>query len=229
MELKDLVQIATLFGAVIAAGFTILNYLHSRRLLQETRIAERRKLLVTRLNDFYGPLLTYLSVIDSFFRLFIVGKPKEFRTIPYLLDPEQSYETPSGPSKVILSDSDKALLEEILKLEEKTEDHIIKSCGLIEDERLAFSYVPNPSITDVDPAAFKGLGLLSILIAHFRVQRMAYDRKIVSEVDRYKAYVYPRELDGILRANIKALQAELVALGGEVEAPTDLFSQKSPS
>lgn len=221
MELKDIVQIATLIGVVIAAAFTILNYLHSRRTLHETRIAERRKTLVTRLNDFYGPLLTYLSVIDSFYRLFVVGKPKGFRTLTYLLDPDQSYETPQGPSRIVLSDSDMKLLEQIIELERKTEDHIINNCGLIEDERLAFNYVPDPTKTDVDPKFFKDLGLLSILVAHFRVLRMAYEKKISAEVERYRSYVYPRELDKILRDKIKELQKELRDLGGQVYYSTE--------
>ena len=221
MELKDIVQIATLIGVVIAAAFTILNYLHSRRTLHETRIAERRKTLVTRLNDFYGPLLTYLSVIDSFYRLFVVGKPKGFRTLTYLLDPDQSYETPQGPSRIVLSDSDMKLLEQIIELERKTEDHIINNCGLIEDERLAFNYVPDRTKTDVDPKFFKDLGLLSILVAHFRVLRMAYEKKISAEVERYRSYVYPRELDKILRDKIKELQKELRDLGGQVYYSTE--------
>ena len=111
MELKDIVQVATLIGVVIAGVITTLNYLHSRKTLREMRLAERRKTLVTRPNDFYGHLLTYLSVIDSFYRLFVVGKPKAFRTLTYLLDPDQLYETLQGPSKIVLSDSDKKQIE----------------------------------------------------------------------------------------------------------------------
>ena len=214
MALNDYVQLATLIGAIVAAGFTILNFLHSRRMLNETRLSEGRKILVARLNDFYGPLLTYLSVIDCFHRLFYIGKPTEFRTLTYLLDPTQEYETPSGPVKVVLTDSDKLLLEQVLELEEKMEQHIIKNCGLVEDDRLAFNYVPNSSITDVNVKAFENLGLLSILISHFRVFRMAYEKKISAEVERYKVYVYPRELNSILRANILELQAQLRELGG---------------
>jgi len=220
MELKDIVQVATLIGVVIAGVITTLNYLHSRKTLREMRLAERRKTLVTRPNDFYGHLLTYLSVIDSFYRLFVVGKPKAFRTLTYLLDPDQLYETLQGPSKIVLSDSDKKLLEEIIELERKTEDHIINNCGLVEDERLAFNYVPDSTKTDVDPKFFKDLGLLSILVAHFRVLRMAYEKKISAEVERYRSYVYPRELDKILRDNIKDLQKELADLGGQAHYST---------
>jgi len=39
-----------------------------------------------------------------------------------------------------------------------------------------------------------------------------------NEPDRYKVFVYPRELDGKLRENIEKLQKELHDLGGKPEA-----------
>jgi hypothetical protein len=226
MVLNDYVQLATMFGLIITAFFTIINYLHSRKVLDENRLSEKRKILIARLNEFYGPLLTYLSVVDSLHRLFYIGKPPEFRTLTFLLDPEQEYQTSTGRSKVVLSDSDRMILEEILELEDKTEQHIIKSCGLVEDSRLAFSYVPDPTKTDVDPKVFENLGLLSILVSHFRVLRMAYEKKISAEVERYKSYVYPRELNGILRANITELQSQLRDLGGLVPGSLNHVSHK---
>jgi hypothetical protein len=226
MALSDYVQLATMFGLIITAFFTIINYLHSQRVLDEHRLSEKRQILIARLNEFYGPLLTYLSVIDSLHRLLFIGKPPEFRTLTYLLNPEQEYQTPSGRSKVVLSDSDRMLVEQILELEDKTEQHIIKNCGLVEDSRLAFNYVPDPTETDIDPKVFENLGLLSILVSHFRVLRMAYERKISADVKRYESYVYPRELNGILRANIKDLQSQLRELGGLVPGSADHVAQR---
>jgi hypothetical protein len=214
---QALTTATTLIAAIGALIFSLLNYLHSRRTLRETRLAERRKTLEARLNNFYGPLLTYMNVIFGLYRLFVIGKPAEFRTLTYLLDREQEYQTESGPVKVVLTESDRSLFAEILELEKETEQHIIKNCGLVEEERLAFHYIPDPKISDVDPEVFKNLGLLSILVTHFRVLRMAYEGKITSDITRYEAFVYPRELDDILRETIKKLQQQLRELGGEPE------------
>ncbi len=215
MHLQQLQLAVTALAAIGALVFSLLSYLHSRKTLHETRLAERRKTLITRLNDFYGPLLTYLSVILGLYRIFIIGKPKGFRTLTYLLDRDQEYETEGGRRKVVLSDSDQKLLDEIIELEKKIEEHIVKNCGLVEDPTLAFSYVPAANTAEIDPKQVEGMGLLAILITHFRVLRMAYEGKIRSEIERYRSWVYPRELDAKLRKNIEALQQELRNLGGQ--------------
>jgi hypothetical protein len=222
MDIAQVQQLVTIIGGAVATSaaigalvFSCLNYFHSRRTLKETRISERRKTVVTRLNEFYGPLLMNLSVIDALYRLLIIGKPKGFRTLTYLLDREQFYETSNGPVKVVLSESDISLLREIIEIEKKTEEHIIGKCGLVEEERLAFNYSPDPSKTDINPEVVRNLGLLSVLLAHFRVLRMAFEGKILAEIDRYRTFVYPRELDNILREQIRKLQTELRSLGGQ--------------
>lgn len=219
MEFQHAVQIGTLSVATGALVVSSLNYFQTRRAFAETRVAERRKTVLTKLNEFYGPLATYMSTIDALGRLFLAGKPANFRTLTYLLDPDQEYDTPGGRVKVVLSASDRELLRDIVDVEKKAEDLIVAKGGLVEDPVLAADYRPDPGVTDIPAQAVKGLGLLAVLVAHFRVQRLAYEGKIAAEPWRYEAFVYPRELDKKLRAKIDELQAQLRALGGEPTPP----------
>src|SRR5215510_8854829 len=51
----DTTSRVTSIAALGALAFSFMNYLHSRRTLHETRVAERRKTILAKLNEFYGP------------------------------------------------------------------------------------------------------------------------------------------------------------------------------
>ena len=198
-------------SAIVTLTVGVMTWQHNRRVLREVRLSEQRKMLMTVLNDFYGPFHYYLAVVKAFSILLFVGKPKEFRTLTYLLNPAQEYKTEQGKTKVYLSESDKKILEEIIDIEKKLEELIINKGGIIDDPSLMFDYVPDPAKTDIDLKG-KRVGLIALAITHFRVLRMAYKGDIQSEPERYEAYVYPRELDDKIYARIKSLQKELSAL-----------------
>ena len=206
-------ELATsLISATIALTIGVMTWLHNRATLREQLISERRKSIAKMLNEFYGPIISYLNVTKALFRLFAAGKPKGFRTLTHLLNPDQEYEVPNGRVRVELSRNDMQLLEELIDVEKKIESLVVEKGGLVDDERLMFEYLPDVRYTDVELE--KGeLSLLALLITHFRVLSLAYSGRIKGEVARYKDFVYPREIDAVLRGNREQLHRELDQLG----------------
>ena len=204
--------VVALVAAAVALTTSLLTAKYSRATIHEQRMAEKRKIIAKKLNEFYGPFISYSNVTKALYRIFARGKPKNFRTLTYLLDPEQPYDTGSDNRKVTLSENDRKILEEILAVEEKIERLVVEKGGLVDDPRLMFDYIPTPDRTDVHFE--KGeVSLLALLITHFRVLSLAYHGQIVGETNRYQDFVYPREVDGVVRERFEKLQNELTKLG----------------
>jgi hypothetical protein len=198
--------------SLVAVGVALLlglaNYFHVRMTHRGGQIKDRLAKIEAALTEFYSPLIGYLNVSQALFKIFIAGKPKEFRTLTYLLDPGQLYETGSGLARVELTESDRAVLKEILRIGRKIEELITRKSGYVEDRELLFEYIPNPSFTDIDPEVVRGQGLLAIAVTHIRLIRMAFRGTIKDQVERYRAFVYPRELNQRISGKIESLRAE---------------------
>ena len=54
--------------------------------------------------------------------------------------------------------------------------------------------------------------LLAKAGAHFRIIRMAYNKKLIGETERFKDYVYPRELNTKINEKINKLEKQLKEL-----------------
>lgn len=85
--------------------------------------------------------------------------------------------------------NDKILVEEILKIIGELENLILSQSGLIDDEELRL--------------------LFAKAGAHFRILQLAYKGDLSGDVERFKDYVYPRELNQKIEKRIQALQARL--------------------
>lgn len=88
--------------------------------------------------------------------------------------------------------NDQTLVEEIIAIGQEIEELLVTQGGLIAD----------PNLRD----------LLERAGTHFRILRMAYEGKLVGDVDRFKDYVFPRELDQAVEDQIQKLQARLAEL-----------------
>lgn len=330
MSWSDVIAAVSVGVAFLSVGVALLvallTFLNNRATLRESRRTERRKIIEQMINEFYGPLLSYLNIIKALHSLFAAGKPKGFRTVTYLLERNQEHENGTEKKDNILTESDKKLLANIIETEKKIEDLIIAKGGLADDPALTFDYVPDPTETDTelgsplltansllnpkslieklknennplikhlrsrfdantnkllnsyaigtqpdqallntlvkdindrliennslyDETAFKqvklskdiktlakqslepnnqallnrmllesafpheitkrlNLGLLAIAIIHFRILRMAYEGNFHKEVERFKDFVYPRELDAKILDRIESLRNE---------------------
>jgi hypothetical protein len=204
---------AAITVAIIAATTSIVTLIvtsfYRHKELQERKRAERRNQIFTSLNDFYGPIVSYLNIVKTLNAIFRLNKPKEFRVLTYLMNPNQTYDTETGNNNVTLNAADELLLEEIIDTERKIEDLILTKSGLIDDERLMFNYIPDPTITDVNPDK---TSLIVLAVAHFRILRMAYKGHFLGESERFGNLVYPRELDIQLQKKILELQEEFNTL-----------------
>jgi hypothetical protein len=166
------------------------------------------------LNEFYGPLISYLNITYSLNEVLKRDKPKSFRTLLYLIDPHQEYEVEveGKKTKVNLSHLDKVVLEEIIKVEERIETLIVQKSGLVDDSRLMFERL----IPRDGNFSSNSLTSLGTLIAHFHLLRLAYEGRFEDENDRtenYKIFVFPRDLERVVYENYNALHEELRYLG----------------
>lgn len=59
---------------------------------------------------------------------------------------------------------------------------------------------------------------LSRAAAHFRILRLAYEGVLGTDAERFKQYVYPRPLDGVLMLEIERLTARVNALRAKPDA-----------
>ncbi|MDX2244930.1 MAG: hypothetical protein NW224_30005 [Leptolyngbyaceae cyanobacterium bins.302] len=171
-------------GVVFLVG--LLTFLYNRANLAESKRKERRESITKKLNEFYGPLNSYLKTIYEFNLFLKEGKPSDFRTLTHLLNPSKIY---NSGEQVHLSDADKKIIAEIIDLESKVEELVTSKGGLIDDSNQA--------------------DLLAKAIAHFRALRLAFSEEISGEDKRFDALVYPRSLDEAVQSRINALQDEL--------------------
>ena len=179
--------------------------------LEEKRIEEKRKDVSKKLDEFYAPFQLYINKSYELNKIFKKGKPQDFRALTYLLDPNQEY---PGFGRIILTDNDKVIFNEILEIGKKIEELSIAKAGLVDDPRLAYKYIPSAEYTDIK---FEGdNGLLALLSAHLLVIRHAYEGRIIGQVDDYKNYVFPLEINNILKENINRLNEELSNLRSSV-------------
>ncbi len=202
------IVVALISSSVALVTLVVTSIYHSYE-IKKNKKDERRKEIYNHLNQFYGPLLSYLNVVKALYKLFKSNKPQNFRTLTYLLDPKQNYQTDKGMVKVTLSDVDKNLLEEIIETEKKIEDLILTKCGLVDNERLLFDYFPDQNITDIE---LKDISIFTLVLSHFRLLRMAYNNEISGDVERFKNFVYPRQFDLEIKQKIDLLRNELKQL-----------------
>lgn len=88
------------------------------------------------------------------------------------------------------SENDKKLIEEIISIGKETEHLIVTKSGLVDNDDFR--------------------KLLGKATAHFIVIRKAYEGAITGDVDKFKDYVFPRELDEKIEKNVEILQQKLM-------------------
>ena len=210
----DVQIIAAAISAAVAATIGVMTWANSRANLKERRISEKRRSLAKKLNEFYGPLISYLNITKSLRNILDSNKPPEFRTLTHLLDPEQEYNVGANKIKVELTESDRMIISEIVEIERKIEDLIVEKGGLVEDKRLMFDYYEGTEFKPYHPTTISSTSLAN-LITHFRVLRLAFEGKIAGEVERYKSFVFPRETVKLIHENYERLHRELEALNND--------------
>ncbi len=172
--------LAGLFGVLLGFVGIYLTYNVNHLLLQQKTKEEERQAIYRKLDCFYGPFKQLLGTSRELTRLFRASRGDDFRTLTALLQGDN------------FEGNDKVLLDQILEINEKIDDLIIKQVGQIDAEELR--------------------RLLWRASTHYRILRLAAQGVLVGEVKRFENHVFPRDLDDKISEEITRLQKRLEEL-----------------
>lgn len=167
---------------VALAGIGLAGYINWG-MLKQKKIEDERREIYKKLNSFYGPfqqLRGRTRVLYECFALTEKENSPEFATLTALLKGQQ------------FDQNDIALLEEIIRLTQQSDQFIIENAGLIDD----------PDLRDL----FAKVG------AHWRILRLAYNKSLVTDTEIFRRYSFPWELDQKVEEKINELQQALSLL-----------------
>lgn len=206
-------SLITFIGTIIVAGITIFNSRVARADTKKNNLIidlqSQKKVIEQKINEFYIPLEHQLGYSKTLFKIFIINKPKDFRTLTYLLEPDQIY--PDNTGTIVLNDNDKALLENIISIGEKIETLIYEKSYLIGDDK-EFVDVYSPSAGYEYMTNNQDMSLLSLLLSHLITIRLAFADKLRGEKDKFESYVFPNELGVRISSKLIDLRKKLVDL-----------------
>ena len=123
---------------------------------------EKRRQINRELEEFYYPMLELLRKNHILYNIF--SNNQEIKTLVKLLNKQN------------FSNNDRALLCEIVKIDDEINKLILKNINLIKGDRELSDKINKASI-------------------HFTLIRMAYEGKIVGESERFEDYIFPRDLE----------------------------------
>ncbi|MGU8343219.1 hypothetical protein ACV3KS_06195 [Clostridium perfringens] len=90
------------------------------------------------------------------------------------------------------SGNDEKLLNEIVEIDKELENLIVNKGGYIENDYLR--------------------ELFAKASAHFNIMQQAYNKVLIGEVERFKEYIYPRELDNEIKNEVNRLNSRIKEL-----------------
>lgn len=220
MDLSSAPVIASMIaftGTITVAFISIFNNRkttnENRRLIVRTDLIEKRKFIELKLNEFYIPLRHNLEQSKTLFKIFMKDKPDNFRTLTYLLNPEQEYGVEK--TKVLLNQNDKALLEMIIEIGNRIETLIHEKSYLIgDDTEFVNNYKPSEGYRHVKYD--EGLTLISLLISHLVTIRLAFNGKISGQVTKFESYVFPNEINSKVNIKINELEGRVISYESQI-------------
>jgi SAM-dependent methyltransferase len=164
----------------------------SLRQLALSKSKDQRDAILHQLNEFFGPFIQLRTQSKLLYEKFgyelekkhrTISKP--FRTLRYLLEGET------------FTSQERALLEQILELNEKLMDLIESSLGVVDKLELQ--------------------DLLGKFGSHVRVLRLAYQRKLKENPGLFEDIVFPLAIDGAIESEIQRLKSRLSELNVMIE------------
>jgi hypothetical protein len=183
--------------------------------------------LQKEIEEFYIPFHSYLSQSFWLYSNLRQNLPSEFRALIYLIDNDYLFKDKDGSSKkVTFGQSQNEILKEIFVIEDKLRDLIVRKEGIITDKSLIMTYTPNNAVTDVfsnfDPNRPqdlpKDIGLLDLFIVHCTLLKLANNNLLDKvNIDAYKNFVYPRELNKKIKDNIISLNSKISTLRQQIQ------------
>ncbi len=181
----DWTTIISSVGAIIV-GLLALFFSHLQiiKTLKSKKEDEERAEIRKKLDELYGPLLQLRMKSNLLYQKF----SENFRNG----DPDFS-------TLIYLlnnhnfNGNDDVLLKEIIEIGKKTENLIHEKAGLIDDTNLRNYILPRAT-------------------THFLILRLAYQKALIGDINRFKNLTFPKELDNLLEKRKKELEDRLSAL-----------------
>lgn len=206
-------------GTIIVAIISIYNNRkttkENKKFVERNDLVEKRKEIEKKLNEFYIPLRNYLEQSKTLFKIFTKDKPKDFRTLTYLLNPEQKY----GDQKITiqLNQNDKALLNIIIEIGERIENLIHEKGYLIGDDvEFVGSYQPSKGYKHIKYD--NDLNLINLLISHIITIRLAFKEEIKGQVDKFEGFVFPNEINSKINTKIKNMESIILTYETQIQS-----------
>lgn len=178
----DFLMLLQNIGPVIISAIALaVTYFITIKTLNSQKKTEERALIIKKLNDFYGPLLQLRMKSKNLYLKF----NKKYK------DKDENFST----LKYLLKGkkfkgNDLILLEQIVEIGKQCEKLIHANAGLIDDSKLRLDLIPKAT-------------------THFLLLRLAFEEKLVGDVDNYDDLTFPKELDANLEARKKQLEIDL--------------------
>lgn len=170
------------FGPVVISAIALLvTYKITIKTLNSQKKIEERVIINKKLNDFYGPLLQLRMKSKNLYLKF----HKKFK------EQDDNFST----LKYLLkgnkfSGNDLILLEQIVEIGKQCETLIHANAGLIDDSKLRLDLIPKAT-------------------THFLLLRLAFEGKLVGDVNNYVDLTFPKDLDENLEFRKKQLEIDL--------------------
>jgi hypothetical protein len=209
-------SIITFIATLIVAAFSIhQNFLSRRDInnnIKRVDLTEKKQIIENKLNEFYIPLRHHLEHSNTLYKILKKGKPNDFKTLIFLLERNKKN---GDVKKVKLSKNDISLIKAILKIGKKIEKLIHKKSYLIgDDNEFVKEYIPR---TEYEKETYeKDMTLLSLLSSHIVTIRMAFNEDLSGQVDKFKGFVFPNEVNIRVNEKIDELEVKVNSYESEI-------------
>ncbi len=176
-----IINAAPIIIGVAALWFSYFQLKHADK---QKRNENRRNEIYKKLNDFYGPyihLRKKSQILYEKFQIRYREKDPNFSTLKYLLKGHK------------FKKNEKALLEEIIEIGNKSEKLIHENAGLIDTNELRNDLIPRAS-------------------THYLLLRLAYKGNLTGDIHNFPASSFPNEIDSKLAERKAELKNQLKKL-----------------
>lgn len=177
-----------LLPSILAIGGIYLAYLKLIKPLKANKIDAEKKEIYKKLNEFYGPFLQLRNKSYCLYKIF----DEQFRE----KDAKFSALRYLLDGKSFSGNNDK-LLQQIIEIGGKCEQLIHDKAGLIDNQTIRNEILPR-------------------LTTHFLILRLAYEGQLEGEVDRFREFTFPYQIDEMIKKRIADLEARLRELDQEL-------------
>lgn len=203
-------SIITFIATLIVAAFSIQqNYLTRRdnkNNIKRIELIEKKQIIENKLNEFYIPLRHHLEHSNTLYKILKKDKPNDFKTLIYLL--ERNSKKSDDVAKFKLNKNDISLIKAILKIGKNIEKLIHEKSYLIgDDNEFVKEYVPR--IEFANETYEKNMTLLSLLSSHIVTIRMAFNDDLSGQINKFKGFVFPNEVNIRVNEKIDELENKL--------------------